>query len=89
MMTQSEFEKRVARETGLSQAQIKGVFGVAETILGNQLLDGDDVRTRFGKFKVVNKPARNYRSPASGEMQTTPARRVVKFLPSAYLRDLA
>lgn len=52
------------------------------------LVNGDDVNfVGWGKFEVVDKPARKGRNPKTGEEIDIPAKKVVKFKPGKKLSD--
>lgn len=62
----------------------KDVVETIGEIFGSTLLAGEEVTIPgVGKLKVVVKPARAGRNPATGEAIDIPAKRVVKFTPSA------
>lgn len=79
-MNKSDFVKKVAKETGFTQANarvaIDGVFDALYEILNN----GDSFNQPcFGKFYIFESKPRTMKSVVSGETVTVPAKKHIKF----------
>lgn len=75
-------------DTKVSGKQAKQVVSGVFEYLAGALSEGSEISIPgFGKFKVQDKPEREVRNPSTGEMMTTPAKRVFKFTPAKVLKD--
>ncbi|MYE59696.1 MAG: HU family DNA-binding protein [Alphaproteobacteria bacterium] len=87
MTGQTVLVRAVAEATGLPHAH---AAAVVRTMLGEiaaRLADGERVVFRgFGTFLVADRPERPFIDPRTGERGTSPARRAVRFVPSALLK---
>jgi DNA-binding protein HU-beta len=73
-MTKTDLVNRVAKDTGLSQAQAGKVVGDVFEVITTSLRSGEEVRvTGFGTFKVTSTSQRTGRNPRTGEAITIPA----------------
>lgn len=68
----------------MSSTDRKNVFA---EIVSELKADGQVRISGFGVFKVVDKPARVGRNPATGETVQIAAKRVVKFSPAKALKE--
>ena len=78
-MTTKELIKRIAKETGKSTGEINSIIDSMTTVIGNALIDGEDVKlTSFGTFKKQTWKSRKIMNVSTGEvMETKPTSRVV------------
>jgi nucleoid DNA-binding protein len=59
-----------------------------ERICSAIVMDGGvESRGKLGSLEVVERKARTYRNPATGETITKPAHRVIRYKPGKELRD--
>ncbi|AKF40891.1 bacterial nucleoid DNA-binding protein [Mycoplasmopsis canis UFG4] len=92
-MTKKEFVTQVSEMTEdtlkLSPKQVDQVLDTMLFVLKEQLLAEDSVRlSHFGIFTTVVKPQRTIINRFSKQEQVVPQKRVIKYKPSKYLRDL-
>lgn len=67
-MNKSEFIKKIAVKTGLTQDVMTNVYEEMVDTIVSELNEGNDVNlTGFGKFKVTARAARDGRNPKTGE----------------------
>lgn len=88
-MTKAEFVQKVAKRTGMSQADAGRAVQAVLDEISDTLKDGDDVQfAGFGKFSVASRAARTGVNPRSpGTKIQIPARTVPKFSPGAVLKE--
>jgi DNA-binding protein HU-beta len=83
-MNKGTLVSNFATETSLKAGDAKTQVEILMNIIKDTLLSGEEVTLpSVGKLKVVVKPARAGRNPATGEAIHIPEKRVVKFTPSA------
>jgi len=89
LMTKAEFVQKVARRTGLSQADSGRAVQAVLDEISDTLKGGDDVQfAGFGKFTVAKRAARTGVNPRDpGTKIQIPARTVPKFTPGAVLKE--
>ncbi|SYV97496.1 HU family DNA-binding protein [Mycoplasmopsis edwardii] len=92
-MTKKEFVTQVAEMTEdtlkLTPKQVDEVLETMLFVLKEQLLAEESVRlSHFGIFSTVVKPQRTIINRFSKQEQVVPRKRVIKYKPSKYLRDL-
>ncbi|ATO30970.1 DNA-binding protein [Mycoplasmopsis bovirhinis] len=92
-MTKKEFvalvAERVEESLNLTPKQVDALLDEMLFVLKEQLLAEDSVRLAdFGIFSTVVKPQRTITNRFTKEEQIVPRKRVVKYKPSKYLRDL-
>jgi nucleoid DNA-binding protein len=80
--------KKLAEQTGLSQAQVRDLLdkfldGITDTLL----LQGEIRLGKFGGFEVRMRRARTARNPRTGEKLQIPPRAVVAFKPGLEVRE--
>jgi DNA-binding protein HU-beta len=86
-MTKGELIDRVSTHTGLNKKQTREVLDVTLNAIGGALSKGEEVNfPGFGKFKAVERGARDGVNPRTRERITIPARRVPKFSAGAGLK---
>ena len=78
-MTKKELSERVAYKLGLDRSDAKEVVDAVFEIISTTLIAGEDVAlANFARFKIVDKPAKNYRNTVTGEMMRTEEGKRVK-----------
>ncbi|CCP24136.1 HU family DNA-binding protein [Mycoplasmopsis cynos] len=92
-MTKKDFVAQVAEMTedtlNLSPKQVNEVLETMLFVLKEQLLIEDSVRlSHFGIFSTVVKPQRTIINRFTKQEQVVPQKRIIKYKPSKYLRDL-
>ena len=87
-MNTKELVRRIVKETGHSNEEVTAILDTMTTIIGNALIDEEDVRlTAFGTFKNQEWKSRKIWNVGTGEyMNTKPSHRIV-FVPSYELKD--
>lgn len=88
-MTKAEFVQKVAKRTGLSQADAGRAVQAVLDEISDTLKGGGDVQfAGFGKFSVAHRAARTGVNPRDpGKKIPIPARTVPKFTPGAVLKE--
>lgn len=87
-MNKNELVTKIAQDTTLTKKQVEDVLkSLAETIKNEVINSGEFTLQDVGKFKVNDKPEMERRNPRTGEMFTSPAKKVVKITPAKVLRD--
>jgi DNA-binding protein HU-beta len=85
--TKDELAKLVAARAGLDNSQAKAALDATIAEITAQLKAGNDVKfTGFGKFSMVDRPAREGRNPQTGESMQIAAKTAAKFSPGAELK---
>ena len=86
-MNKQEFVKRLAVNTGASQAQSKEFLDAFLDTVTEVLAEGEDVNfVGFGKFSVVERAGRVGRNPQTGEELVIPSKLAPKFTAGATLK---
>lgn len=86
-MNKADLVKRVARDTGLSKADVLRVLDGALAQVTRALRRGDEVKlVDFGTFLVSHRRARAAYNPHTGTAMRVPARRWPRFSPGKRLR---
>lgn len=81
-------EKSIAERLGVSKKQADELWNMMEEILFEQIVADEDFRIRgFGSFKHVVRASRTGRNPQTGEPIVIPAKKAIKFKPSAKLKE--
>ena len=87
-MNKIELINGVAIEAGISKAQAKAAVDAAIKVMTTALVKGDNIAlVGFGTLAVQEKAERNGVNPSTGAPITIPAKKVVKFKPSAELAE--
>lgn len=87
-MNKTELIKNVAEVTGKTQKETREVVESVLEAMAETLAEGEEVNIHgFGKFKVVERPARQGRNPKTGEAIEIPARNALKFKPASRLKE--
>jgi DNA-binding protein HU-beta len=89
MAGKTELVERIAFETGLPKAHAARAIEVAVDTLGEWLQSGERVVIPgLGSFYASERPAREARSPRTGEVVHVAASRTVRFRPGKELKAL-
>ena len=88
-MNKAELVARVARDTGLTKADVlRALDGVLDQV-ARSLKKGEPVKlVDFGTFLVSRRRARAAHNPHTGEAMRVPARRWPRFAPGKALKAL-
>ena len=88
-MNKADLVKRVARDTGLTKADVLRVLDAALSHVTRALRRGDEVKlVDFGTFLVTHRRARAAHNPHTGAPMRVPARRWPRFSPGKKLKTL-
>ena len=88
-MNKAELVARVARETGLTKADVLRVLDGVLDQVARSLKKGEPVKlVDFGTFQVSRRRARAAHNPHTGQAMRVPARRWPRFAAGKGLRKL-
>ena len=88
-MNRADVVGRVARDSGLSKADVDRVLGSLIENVSRSLKKGEKVKlVGFGTFDVARRRARSVLNPRTGAAIRIPARRMPRFTPGKELRKL-
>jgi DNA-binding protein HU-beta len=88
-MNRAEVVGRVARDSGLTKADVDRVLGALIEHVSRSLKKGEKVKlVGFGTFDVARRRARSVLNPRTGAAIRIPARRMPRFTPGKDLRKL-
>ena len=88
-MNRAEVVSRVARDSGLTKADVDRVLGSLIENVSRSLKKGEKVKlVGFGTFDVARRRARSVLNPRTGAAIRIPARRMPRFTPGKDLRKL-
>jgi DNA-binding protein HU-beta len=88
-MNRAEVVGRVARDSGLTKADVDRVLGSLIENVSRSLKKGEKVKlVGFGTFDVARRRARSVLNPRTGAAIRIPARRMPRFTPGKELRKL-
>ena len=88
-MNRAEVVGRVAKDSGLTKADVDRVLGSLIENVSRSLKKGEKVKlVGFGTFDVARRRARSVLNPGTGAAIRIPARRVPRFNPGKDLRKL-
>ncbi|SNZ07723.1 DNA-binding protein HU-beta [Persephonella hydrogeniphila] len=86
-MTKAELIAKMAAQAGVSKASAERCLNGFVNAITEALEKGERVAIpNLGVFNVKEKAARTGRNPRTGEVVQIPARKAVKFSPSAVLK---
>ncbi|MBI2093376.1 MAG: integration host factor subunit beta [Candidatus Omnitrophica bacterium] len=86
-LTKKELVLTVAKDTGITQVDVKRVVQRTLDFLVANLKEGKTVEFRnFGVFKVKQRAPRRGRNPKTGQEVPVPPKRVVVFKPGLIMR---
>ena len=87
-LTKANIARAVSEQTGFSRKQSRHSVNSLVEIIKSTLESGESINIRhFGKFGILEKKARLWRSPFTGRIMMLPARRTVNFKAFKGLRD--
>jgi DNA-binding protein HU-beta len=87
-MNKAQLVDFVAAESGITKKDARVVIGAVMDGIKNGLTeDGKVTLVGFGSFRSEFRNARTARNPQTGEPVDVPAKNVVKFRPSASLKE--
>lgn len=88
-MNRAEVVGRVAKDSGLTKADVDRVLGSLIENVSRSLKKGEKVKlVGFGTFDVARRRARSVLNPRTGAAIRIPARRMPRFTPGKDLRKL-
>ncbi|HEY2943464.1 MAG TPA: HU family DNA-binding protein [Vicinamibacteria bacterium] len=88
-MNRAEVVGRVARDSGLTKADVDRVLGSLIENVSRSLKKGEKVKlVGFGTFDVARRRARSVLNPRTGAAIRIPARRMPRFTPGKDLKKL-
>jgi DNA-binding protein HU-beta len=88
-MNRAEVVGRVARDSGLTKADVDRVLGSLIENVSRSLKKGEKVKlVGFGTFDVARRRARSVLNPRTGAAIRIPARRMPRFTPGKELKRL-
>jgi len=86
-MFKKDLIDQIAAESGLTKKASSAALEAMMTVIGNTLIDGDEVHiVGFGKFYVKDRCARRQFNPAKDEYVDVAERKMIKFKPSVNLK---
>ena len=87
-LTKKDLVLTVARDTGITQVDVKRVVQRTLDRLIESLKEGKTIELRnFGVFKVRQRASRRGRNPKTGQEVPVPPKRVVVFKPGLLMRQ--
>jgi len=87
-LTKANIIRAVSDDTGFTQKQSRHCVNSLVEIIKKTLESGESIKIgHFGKFDIIEKKARPWRSPFSGRIMMLPDRRIVKFKAFKRLKD--
>jgi len=87
-MKKDELTVLVSEQAGITKKSAGEVINAVFENIASALEKGDSISlTGFGSFKVMERPAREGRNPATGEKIQIAASKAVKFTPGAGFKD--
>jgi DNA-binding protein HU-beta len=88
-MNRAEVVGRVARDSGLTKADVDRVLASLIENVSRSLKKGEKVKlVGFGTFDVAHRRARSVLNPRTGAVIRIPARRMPRFTPGKELKRL-
>ncbi|ADE19759.1 DNA-binding protein HU [Mycoplasma crocodyli MP145] len=88
-MTKKEFIMKIANRTGYTVKEVNKFFDTFVFFLKEELIGEEKVQlSSLGTFSTQIKHKRHTKNAFTGEDLFIPEKRVVKFTPSKYLREL-
>ena len=87
-LTKKDLVLLVAKDTGITQVDVKRVVQRTLDLLVDNLKEGKTIELRnFGVFKVRQRAPRRGRNPKTGQEVPVPSKRVVVFKPGLLMRQ--
>lgn len=89
-MNKAELIEAVAVRSNATKAQTATMLDGLLEVIQKTLTGGNNVQlVGFGTFSITERAGREGRNPATGELMTIPAKKVVRFKPGKTLADSA
>lgn len=89
-MNKYELIAAVAEKTGVMRGEVVRVLNAFSDTIDEQVRAGNEVTIPgLGKLKVVERPGRQGRNPATGEPVTIPAKKAPRFVLSSHIKAAA
>ena len=87
-MNSADLTERVATQHGVAKEHAKKIIDSVFATITTAVIGGDEVALNgFGRFKVVDRPERQGRNPATGETITIAASKKLTFIPTKTVRE--
>ena len=87
-MTQTEIVNKLAEDTGMKKADVKGFFDMLSALAATEVKkNGEFTLPGFGKLVKATRKAREGRNPATGATIKIPAKTTVKFRLGKAMKD--
>jgi len=87
-MTQTEIVNKLAEDTGMKKADVKGFFDSVAALAAKEVKkNGEFTLPGFGKLVKATRKAREGRNPATGATIQIPAKTTVKFRLGKAMKD--
>lgn len=88
-MKKSDLVRDIQNEVDITADKATKVVNTVFKRIAAALQEGDSYnQDKFGTFKVVDRAPRKGRNPQTGEPVDIPAKKAVKFVPSAHLKNI-
>lgn len=89
-MNKNELIAAVAEKTGVMRGEVVSVLNAFSDTIDEQVRAGNEVTIPgLGKLKVVERPGRQGRNPATGEPVTIPSKKAPRIVFSAHMKAVA
>ena len=86
-MTKEQLCKKLAIDMGLTDIHVLTIINAALKEISHVVIEGEGVTFRgFGTFSQKKLASRKTYNPATGESQTYPERKTMKFVPTPAMR---
>jgi len=86
-VTKEQLCKKIAREMGLTDIHVMTIINAILEEITSEVIEGEAVTFRgFGTFSQKKLASRKTHNPATGESQTYPERKTMKFVPTPAMR---
>lgn len=87
-LTKANMIEAVSEQTGFNKKQSRNSVNSLIEVIKKTLESGESIKiAHFGKFDIIEKKARPWRSPFTGRIMMLPDRRIVKFKSFKRLKD--
>lgn len=88
-MTKTDIAEKIALELDIYKVEARKILDILLDEMIEALANGDKIEIRgLGSFHVKERKAMRRRHPATKEMITIPAQKVVKFIPGKSLKKI-
>lgn len=80
--------EEISKNTGLAKKDVEEIFNLIFINVEKKLKSSEEFSIpQFGKFKIIQRKARQGRNPRTGEMIKIASQKVIVFRPSKTLKD--